>query len=112
MMSNAIDGFVCGDYFVPCSPPPPSAARHHQRGAKFAGCDREDLRLFLQPIDSGRIQFQLPRRWIVVAVRADGFRDVVVIELADPGRKISGLSKRLGQADVVRNRLPENLGVG
>ena len=82
-----------------------------QRAAELAGQEREDLRLLLQPIDAGRIQLQLPRARIVVAVGADRLGHVVVVQLADPGGEVAREAERLRHAELRGDRLPEDLRV-
>jgi hypothetical protein len=51
--------------------------------AELAGGEGEDLVLFLQPIHTSGIDFHFPGAGVVMAIGADGFGDVVMVELAD-----------------------------
>ena len=44
-------------------------------------------------------------------VSSYGFGYVVVIQFADPSREVTGTAKRMWQAELLGNRLPENLAV-
>src|SRR5262249_35966496 len=83
-----------------------------ERRPELAGREREDLRLLLQPVNTGRIQFQLPAPGVMVTVGADGPRHVVVEELADPRGEVAGVVQYLRHTALERDRLPEDLPVG
>ena len=80
-----------------------------ERSTELAGGQRRDERLFFQAINTCWVDFHFPRSRIVVPVGADRLWHIVMIQLADPRREISGLAKRLWQADMRRDRLSKDL---
>ena len=82
-----------------------------ERAAKLAWRKCENLRLLFEPVDPGRVEFKFPGSGIVMAVGANTPGHVVVIELANAGRKIASLPEGLRQANPIGNCLPKDLPV-
>ncbi len=80
--------------------------------AEAAGAEGEDVALFLEAVATGGVELELPGSGVVVAIGADGFGDVVVVELADAGGEVSVHAEGVGEALVVGDGLAEDEGIG
>ena len=67
--------------------------------------------LLFQTVTTRGIQLQFPRAGIIMSVGTNGFRHVVVIQLADTTGEVSLEPEGLRQAVVGGNRLTKNLRV-
>ena len=79
-----------------------------QGAAEIPRHERKDLRLFLEPVDSCRVECDLPRSRIVVPIGPDRTRHAIMIQLADSHREVALVPEGLRQAHVRGNRLPEH----